>query len=142
MKTKILIVCAMLVAVFMGGYLAIKSNQALGSVAVGGEYHSTSTLNMGSSTHKVIGLRDPSHALAQSSTSLSTLGNVIISSPSTVAFKLWDATSTTDGASTTIVGFGAAPAVGITHIFDVALKRGLIIELPTGFDGETVVTYR
>lgn len=130
----------MLVAVFMGGYLALKSNEALGSVAIGNEYQATSTSNMGTG-HIVIGLKDPTAVGAESTVPLSVLGSVIVASSSAVAVTLWDATSTTDTASTTIGTIKASVTEGV-YTFDSAIKRGLIVNLPTGDAGSYVITYR
>jgi hypothetical protein len=102
--------------------------QNLGSVNVANEYHSTSTLADAAG-----------HYLVQTGGTI--LGSVIIASSSGSTFKVWNATSTNDLASTTYVTFKASTAEGV-FTFDSILTRGLVIQLPAGFNGNFVVTYR
>lgn len=69
------------------------------------------------------------------------LGSIVVASSSATTFKVWNATSTTDVASTSITNFVASPANG-TYTYDVNLSRGIIVELPTGFNGAYTITYK
>lgn len=144
MKKNIITIIALvmvLIGGLVGGYLALKGDTAMGSVGLGSEYHATSTATMADG-FTVVGLRNPSAVGAQSSTSLSTLGNVVIATTPSAAFQLWDATSTTDTASTSLGIYTASAGVGLTQILDVAILRGLIVELPSSADGDVIITYR
>lgn len=101
----------------------------LGSVTADGTYQATTTVGM-ASVHNLI-----------SANRVVTLGSIVVASSSATAFKVWNATSTTDSASTTAFQLKAAVAEG-TYTFDIELPRGLIVERPTGFNGDYVVTYR
>ena len=140
MKTKIILGLGVLVAVFFGAYFAMKAGGVSASVPISGEYQATSTTNIGTG-HIVIGLRNASPDIAQSSTTLSVLGSVIVASSSATAVTLWDATSTSDVSSSTIAIFKSAISEGV-YTFDIILKRGLIINLPTGDNGSYTITYR
>lgn len=98
------------------------------SASRGSEYYATSTALMATD-----------HDLVR--TGVVTLGSVVIASSSPTTFTIWNATSTKDLASTTLVSFGAGQPEG-TYTFDTILTRGLVIELPTGYDGDAVVTFR
>lgn len=101
---------------------------AFGSVVVGNEYNATNTASM-------------SAGMVQLRTGQSTLGSVVVASSSGTTFQVWNATSTLDIASTTPVNFVAAPANG-TYTFDATFERGIILELPTGYNGAYTVTWR
>ena len=141
MKLKIITLLGIITAVFCGAFFSLQTNTVSGSVVQGGEYKATTTSTMGASKHQVIGLINTSPAIAQSSTTLQTLGSVIVASSSAASMTIWNATSTTDVSSTTIAVFKASVGEG-TYTFDVALTRGLIIALPAGSNGAYTITYR
>ncbi len=99
-----------------------------GGVDTGQEYNATSTVDM---TARFGVLK----------TSTGALGSVIVASSSATTFKVWNATSTTDVASTTPVQFVASPDNG-TYIFDAVFDRGIIVETISGFDGSYTITWR
>jgi len=77
-------------------------------------------------------------------TSAVNLGTVTIAStsPATEGYvKLWSATSTSDSASSTLVRLPSDLAAG-SYDFHIFMIRGLAIELPTGFEGDWVITYK
>jgi hypothetical protein len=131
MKTllKYLTLACLFSLVVVSIYSNLKAEPAIGSVIQGSEYQATTTVYMQAGTQRRI--------LANAGT----VGSIVVASSSATTFKVWDATSTTDIASTTVVHFVASPTMG-TYTFDVALTRGLVIELPTGFNGSYTVTYR
>jgi len=100
-----------------------------GSVMPAGEYLATTTVGMASVQNVV------------SANRVVTLGSIIVASSSATTFKVWNATSTTDSASTTVFGMKASISEG-TYTFDAELPRGLIVEKTTGFNGDYVITYR
>jgi len=100
-----------------------------GSVGVSSEYFSTTTVSTSAGTHW----------LARGGSC--TFGSVVVASSSATTLTLWNATSTTDSASTTIATLKAAISEG-TFTFDTVCDRGLVVETPTGFNGVYVVTYR
>lgn len=109
-------------------YQAKQERPAPGSVMPGGEYIATTTVGMGATHNKIRG-------------SLTTLGSIIVASSSATTFKIWNATSTTDIASTSIGTLKASIAEG-TYTFDVELPRGLVVETPAGFNGNYTITWR
>lgn len=125
---------AVIVAIFaLVIWYAPVRQTALGSVIQGNEYTSTTT-DSGS-----VG-----HWLARSVTGGSTcaLGSIVVASSSVTTFQIWDATTTvTDLASTSLVTLKASVPEG-TYTFDVGCSRGLVVDVPTNFDGNYVVTYR
>lgn len=110
--------------------------QALGSVMPRGEYLATTTVGM-------LAVHNPVTANLSGNSGLltSTLGSIIVASSSATTFTVWNATSTTDTASTSLVTLKASVGEG-TYIFDAELTRGLVVVKPTGFNGDYVITYR
>lgn len=108
-------------------------SNTLGSVVQGGEYQATTTSTMGTNKHQLI-------QSAYNSSSV-TLGSIVVASTSATTIKVWNATSTTDIASTTLGTLKASVAEG-TYTFDLILTRGLILEIPTGFNGNYIITHR
>lgn len=102
---------------------------ALGSVMPGGEMVATTTVGMGSVHNVVAGNR------------VAVIGSVIVASSSATSFTIWNATSTTDTASTTIATLKASVAEG-TYTFDSELPRGLVVQTPSGFNGNYTITFR
>lgn len=107
--------------------------QGIGSVVQGSEYNATTSIATSAGTHW----------LAKSTTNagVCVLGSIIVASSSDTTFTLWNATSTTDIASTTIVAMVADIAVG-TYQYDITCSRGLVVETPASFDGQYTTTYR
>lgn len=77
----------------------------------------------------------------QLKTGQSVLGSIIIASSSAISFKVKNATSTTDIASTTIAIFPAAADEGTYGPYNLSADRGLIIESSSGFNGDIAITY-
>ena len=130
--TKIIatVLTASLVVVFLYSQGFKSPSDVVASVARGGEYQATSTYPT------VLTAR---HTLIDNT--YGTLGSVIISSTTAGTMKIWNATSTTDSASTTIATFAASAANG-TYTFDAIITRGLIIETSIGFAGGYTITHR
>lgn len=78
---------------------------------------------------------------SQLKSSSAVVGSVVVASTSATTLTLWNATSTTDTASSTITTLKASVGEG-TYTLNSSAPRGLIIELPTGFNGDYVVTWR
>jgi len=97
-------------------------------VTVGNEYVSTSTASM------VI-------ADTVLTSRVSTLGSVIVTGVSSGNWAIWNATSTTDTASTTLTTFDTTSING-TYTFDAVMDRGISLQLGAGYDGNAVITYR
>ena len=104
-----------------------------GGVVQGSEYNSTTTIAASAGIHWL--------AKGISGGGICTLGSIVVASSSDTSFTLWNATSTTDSASTTITTLVADVAEG-TYIYDITCSRGLIIAAPTDFDGSYTTTYR
>ncbi len=71
-----------------------------------------------------------------------TLCAVFIGTTHASIVEIKDATSSTDVSSTTIAILGASPANGSEMLFDVDIKRGLIVNTLTGFTGVYTFTYK
>lgn len=113
--------------------LGVQSKTSYGSVTSGSEYYGTTTVGMSdlNSGHFV-------------TTGVTTLGSVVVASSSpTGILRIKDATSTTDIASTTVTIFATSTTAG-TYTFDIALKRGLVIEGSSNstFNGDFVITWK
>ena len=119
----------MLIAITFAMLVLQRPDSALGSTFPGGEYNATTTTGMGAVHNVVSGNR------------VVGFGSIIVASSSATTFKVWNATSTTDVASTSLLTLKASIAEG-TYTFDTELTRGLIVEKPTGFNGNYVITYR
>lgn len=138
MKKNLQLLAFLAIALILGIIFSQRPDQAIGSVVRTGEYQATTTNSM---TGDAI-LAARTMRLIQ--TGQSTLGSIVVSStsPSTVApVRVWNATSTTDIASTSVVLMPTASANG-TYTYDISLTRGLIIELPGGYNGAYTVTFR
>jgi len=113
--------------IFGGGYTATN----LGSVALGGDYHSTST---------EAGFVDGT--VVQSGPG--TLGSVVITGSTTGTLVLYDATSTvtnTSWATTTLATFPASTAAG-TYTFDIMFQKGLMVVAPSAGLATSTITWR
>lgn len=129
----LLLAVALVLLVVAAIYLpSVYTPRAQGSVAEGQEYTATTTGN------GQAGL----HLLAKTTFNGSScgMGSVIVASSSATTFTVWNATSTTDVASTTITKLKAGIVEG-TYTFDVSC-RGVVIEAPAGFNGFYTTTYR
>src|SRR3990167_733248 len=98
--------------------MMLQVEKASGSVITGQAYNSTTTISTSAGTHY--------QARSTSNVGGCELGTVTVASSSSSRLQLWNATSTTDSASTTIANFDESIAVG-TYIFDLQCDRELII---------------
>lgn len=122
LKAKIAALFAGLAVLLGGGY-------TLGSVQQASEYHATTTASMTAGSH------------VQIQTGQSVLGSIVVASSSDTTFKVWNATSTTDIASTSPTELKASIGEN-TYTYDINMSRGIILELPSGFDGDYTITWR
>lgn len=103
---------------------------SVAGVDVGSEYIATTTKNMALNHNLVV------------SNSQLTLGSIVVASSSTTTLNIWDATSTTDVSSSTVLTLvGTDIAEGVFPL-DITLNRGLVVEIPIGFSGEYLITFR
>lgn len=149
MKNKLNILLFASLFLIVGGFFYNQNQPVVASVSQASEYRSTMATS---------GLASASVArLVQ--TGQGTLGSVVITSTSATTFTVWDATSTatttyqtatlrpdlTEASSTTygrqVAAFKASPGEN-TYTFDVSLYKGLVLEVPSGFNGSYTVTYR
>jgi hypothetical protein len=100
----------------------------IGSVTGGNEYYATTTAFM-QAGHRLI------------KTGQSALGSLVITSVGSAQLEIWNATSSTDIASTSVARIKPAAAEG-TYTFDVSMPRGIVINVPTGYNGTSTITYR
>lgn len=107
----------------------LSPRQTLGSVETGQEYNATTTDSGEAGTY-----------LAAKSLP-GAVGSILVASSSATTFTLWNATSTTDTASTSVITLKASIAEG-TYTLDATFDRGVIISAPTGFNGQYITTYR
>lgn len=122
-----------LVIVSLLGVFVLTGYPTMGSTIMGNDYQATTSISTSANTHW------QAKVAANGGCSLGSV--VVASSSSGTRFKLWNATSTTDTASTTIADFDEAIAVG-TYTYDITCTRGLVVETPTGFSGVYTVTFR
>lgn len=111
---------------FFLGYDLVQPEENVGGVTIGNEYQYASSTGAGA-------------VLLQ--TGPTTLGSVIIMTPSAHTFTIKNATSTTD-LTGTVVGVLEASAVEGTYEFDIRLDKGLVVEPASSFAGQYVTTYR
>ena len=125
-----------------------QASVAFGSVTQGNEYRATSTVpiiggtTLASTLQRQIKTNYDSSSNTQVGSTV--LGSIVIAStsPSTTGqVKIWNATSTTDVSSSTVVYMASNTAAG-TYTYDMSLSRGMIIELPAGFNGSYNITSR
>lgn len=127
MKNYVIAIAIFVAIALVGAIVANKEEVGLGSI--GNEaYNATSTAAI-------------ADGFSQVKTSSGTLGSVVITGASAQALTIWNATSTTDSASTTIVTIPASTAAG-TYTFDLQFDRGLILEAGSSFDVKGVVTWK
>jgi hypothetical protein len=70
------------------------------------------------------------------------LGSIVVASSSGVRLRVYDnALATSTATSTMIADFKANIAEG-TYTFDVAVQRGIVLDVPAGFNGVYTVTYK
>lgn len=115
---------------------------AYGSVSLANEYQATSTfarLGGTSSNYAPAAATTQIHMIVGTGSNI--LGSIIVASSSATRIDIWNATSTTDVASTSLAHIVASPANG-TYTFDSIAPRGLIVDMPTGFNGAYYITYR
>lgn len=132
-STFILLFIGVIIGVTASIYYFSNATNAGASVVTGSEYISTTTDSTYAGSHRV--LRTTVNAPS------CTIGSVIVASSSATAFTVWNATSTTDVASTTLATFKASVAEG-TYTFDSACSRGIAVSFPAGFNGSVVFTHR
>ena len=129
--TFVLLLGAMFATLFV---LMQRPWQAGASVTVGNEYTATSTgIQTGFPNYRNAFIND--YRPGYGTTTPGTLGSVVITTPGTSRFCLYDATSTATNVdtaygptgTTTIACFGASAAVG-TYTFDVAVRKGVLVE--------------
>jgi len=134
MKEILPIILLMIFALLaVGVYVMSQQGANFGGVNITHEYYSTTTNLM---------TKGEKH-LIQSNTV--TLGSVIVASttPDNV-ITVYDATSTqavTDGTYSTQVAKVNGATAG-TYPFDTLLTNGLVVDLPSGYQGDTIITYR
>jgi hypothetical protein len=136
-------------ALILGIFTGIGFNstfQASASVPIGNEYHSniaTSTMASASAGTLI-------------KTGTGTLGSLIITKPATAgdSLKVYDATSTAtttyqtyDNTQTTktygrLVSEIASATIAGTYTFDLTLYKGLVIEIPSSWNGIYTITWR
>lgn len=129
-KIIILGVVVVIASLLFGG----STDKKFGGVVQGSEYLATTTRSTSAGTHW----------LAKSTTNarVCVLGSVVVASSSPDAtLVLWNATSTTDSASSTIATLKASIGEG-TYTYDITCSRGIVVETPSGFNGEYTITYR
>lgn len=113
---------------YAGTWLGTPKN--VGSVTQASEYQVTST-----QAGTVAGLNNIFEGVG-------TLGSItIVSTTAAPGFTVYDADSATSTATTTIAVFPASATAG-TYVFDVSLKQGLRISVPSSFTGNFITTYR
>lgn len=105
--------------------------QAFGSVPVGNDYIAYMASSTSATANTPIVLK----------TKAGSLGSVVVQTTSSGAIlRLYDSAAATSS-SATIASFPTSAGVG-TYTFDQTINRGLVLEVPTGFNGIYTITYR
>lgn len=135
LKNKVvagLVVCSLLaVAVLLA--LVTRQEVSLGSVVVGNDYQGRQITSSNASTTPLV-----------LKTGAGSLGSVVITVPASSGnLKLYNSASTTATTSASLMlGFASSSDVAGTYTFDAEFTTGLQIDVPVGFDGQYVVTWR
>lgn len=127
MKTYTLSVSILILAVALfASVLIYNAQNAAGSVIMGGEYDVTE-LSSGTSTIYTLP---------------GTIGSfVVASSSSKVIISVYATSSSATSSADLLFGFDASAANG-TYQYDVAVPKGILIEVPVGFNGSIDMTHR
>lgn len=70
------------------------------------------------------------------------LGSIIVGTPGSQPIRIYDNALATSTATSTLIGTIKASASEQTFTFDVNVVRGIVLDIPAGFDGVYTVTYR
>jgi hypothetical protein len=117
----------------------------LGIFATGVAFFSVNTQNAGASVGMEYSYKNITSTNASSTASVSiksgfgTLGSVIVASSSAAVIRVYDGTATSTG--TLIASFPASATVG-TYTFDVAVAKGVVLDVPSNHNGNYTVTFR
>lgn len=121
---------AALLALF-AGLTYFSSQPAVGSVIMGGEYDATVLDSSGTSTVRTL---------------FGSVGSVVITESATAGaqpIRIFDTSSTTVATSTLTAKLEIyGDATEGTYTFDVAFGSGILVDVPTDFDGSAVLTTR
>ena len=127
-------IIALAVAILAGVFF-YNSLTAVGSVLVGNEYQANQLTSADASSTVATTVK----------TRFGSIGSIVVASGSpatTLTFYDTAGTATTTTSTTTIL-FTFNPNVDDgTYQFDVGFNRGLLVEVPSLFDGDFVITYR
>lgn len=124
---KLLVYIAIAVAV-VALVVALQKSNTFGGVASSDGYYATSTAALADG-----------HDLIRTGPTL--LGSVVIASSSAATITIWNATSTTDTASSTFATIKASLTEG-TYVFDAVLERGLVVEMGASSNGSGAITFK
>ena len=117
----------------------------LGIFATGVAFFLTNTQNAGASVTSEYMYKNITSANASSTASVAvkagygTLGSVVIATTHATIVRVYDGTATSTG--TLIASFPASATVG-TYTFDVAVWKGVVLDVPAGYAGNMTITYR
>jgi hypothetical protein len=127
---EITILLGSVALIFVIGLMTAKVNfPSVGSVVDAGTYSFTNITSANASS-------------TSATTVLSkggTLGSVIINTTHATIIRVYDGTATSTG--TLIASFPASAVVG-TYTFDVAVSKGVVVDIPSGFAGNYTITAR
>lgn len=133
MKTYAFSITALTIAaLFALSFLFTDIEQAAGSVIYGGEYSANviTSADQGTSTIKTI---------------TGSVGSIVLTDTSSVVgfIRIYDSKATTTATTSLslLVELDGQATEG-TYTFDVAAGAGMLIDVPSNFDGAAVVTYR
>lgn len=133
MKNFLKLSLVAVIALFVGVAIYSQTHVADASVTFGNDYKSVEITSANASTSPLI-----------IATSPGSFGSIIVASSSSATqyFRVYDnAQSTSSATSTRLVSMTAVDTPG-TYTFDIAPKRGLVLDVPVGFNGDYVITYR
>lgn len=106
-------------------------NGTFGSVADNGTYSYKNLTSANASSTAVTTIRS----------GVGTLGSMVVNTTHATIIRVYDGTTATSSDATLIASLPASAVVG-TYTFDVAVKKGIVLDVPAGFDGNYTVTFR
>lgn len=132
MNKKIAIVLLVL-SIFIGGFIVSNNtNKVEASVNIGQgyQYKVASTSSASATVPYVI------------KGGSGILGSIIVGTTGGQAIRIYDNALATSTATSTLIGTIKASVAEQTFTFDVNVVRGIVLDVPAGFNGVYTVTYR
>jgi hypothetical protein len=126
------LIVTLVVALGMFGAFILGQNadKATGSVAAGSSYQYKAVSSAQASATVPVQVRG----------GRSVLGSIVVMGTSTVAIRIYDATTATSSA--TLIGTLPIGTTQGTYTFDIDMARGITLDVPAAYAGNLIVTSR